>query len=76
VRSFAGTTVRLLVFLAITVALVSVPLVVVYRSRCPDGDGRGRETRWTFVAPWDDPPRECRKHENGFEVIRDELGLD
>jgi hypothetical protein len=73
VRSFAGTGVRLLVLLVITLALVSVPLFVVYRSRCPDGDGRGRETRWTFVAPWDDPPGECRRHDNGFQVIREEV---
>jgi hypothetical protein len=74
VRSFAGTSVRLMVFLAIAVALISVPLLIVYRSDCRE-DG-GRENRWTFVAPWDDPPSECRNHDNGFQVIRDEVGLD
>ena len=73
-RSFAGTGVRLIVFLAIALAVISVPLLVVYRSSCRDDDGR--ETRWTFVAPWDDPPGECRNHDNGFQVIRDEIGLD
>jgi hypothetical protein len=74
VRTFAGTTVRLIVFFAIAVALISVPLLIVYRSECRE-DG-GRENRWTFVAPWDDPPGECRNHDNGFQVIRDEVGLD
>jgi len=30
---------------------------------------------WSFVAPWDDPPSDCRHHQNGFEVLKDELGL-
>ena len=73
-RTFAGTSARLLVFFAIALALISVPLLVVYRSQCRDGGGR--ETRWTFVPPWDDPPGECRQHDNGFQVILDETGLD
>ena len=74
VRSFAGTSVRLIVFLAIAFALISVPLLVVYRSSCRDEGGR--ETRWTFVPPWDDPPGDCRDHDNGFQVILDEARLD
>ena len=34
-----------------------------------------RVDSWSFVAPWDDPPSDCRHHQNGFEVLKDELGL-
>jgi hypothetical protein len=67
-----GTGVWLVVILAVLAALVSVPLVTVYKS----SDCRGRDVRYSFVAPWDEPPRDCRKNENGFELLRGELGLD
>ena len=49
------------------------PLFLVYRSKCVE-DGK-RVDSWSLVAPWDDPPSDCRRHQNGFEVLKDELGL-
>jgi hypothetical protein len=75
VRLLLGTGIRLLITVAIVVALASVPLLVVYRSTCRED--RKDETRWSFVAPWDDPENgDCRRHQNGFEVLADELGLE
>ena len=70
VRIVAGTTVRLAVILVLAAALVAVPLLVVYRSDCRD-----ERTSYSVVAPWDDAPRGCR-NDNGFEILRGELGLD
>ena len=53
--------------------LVASPLFVVYRSKCRE-DGK-RVDEWSLVAPWDDPPSGCRNHQNGFEILRDEVGL-
>jgi hypothetical protein len=63
----------MIVMLAVIAALVAAPLFLVYRSKCLD-EGK-RVDEWSFVAPWDDPPSDCRRHQNGFEVLRDELGL-
>jgi flagellar basal body-associated protein FliL len=69
---FVGTWIVLIVILAVLAAVISVPLFTVYKSsRCQE-----RETRYSFVPPWDDPPRDCRTNQNGYELIRDELGLD
>ena len=57
----------------VIVALISAPLFLVYRSKCVE-DGE-RVDSWSLVAPWDDPPSDCRGHQNGFEVLQDELGL-
>ena len=59
--------------LAIIAALLVSPLFLVYRSECRD-EGK-RVDEWSFVAPWDDPPSDCRGHQNGFEVLKDEVGL-
>jgi len=66
-------SVQLLLFLLVIAALAAVPLLVVYRSQCVE-DGK-RVDSWSVVAPWDDPPSDCRDHESGFEVLRDEVGL-
>jgi hypothetical protein len=61
------------VALILIVGLSSLVLLTVYRS---SGCGRHHTaTRWSFVAPWEDPPRECRKNRSGFTFLRDEIGL-
>ena len=57
----------------VIVALIAAPLYVVYRSECHE-DGKWVDS-WYLVAPWDDPDSDCRKHQNGFEVLREEVGL-
>ena len=68
-----GTGVRLAIILVVIAAIVIGPLFLVYRSKCVE-EGK-RVDSWSLVAPWDDPPSECRRHENGFDVLRDELGI-
>jgi hypothetical protein len=68
-RTSFGTLWRLILI----VALVMAPLFLVYRSKCIE-DGE-RVDSWSLVAPWDDPPSDCRRHQNGLEVLKDELGL-
>jgi hypothetical protein len=73
-RVLLGTGVRLILIVALLAVLVAIPLVTVYRStRC---EGERRSARYEFVPPWDDPPAECRRNQSGFDLIRDELGLD
>ena len=72
-RTLMGTGFRLAIFLALIVALVVAPLFLVYRSKCVE-DGK-RVDSWSLVAPWNDPPSDCRRHQNGFEVLKDEVGL-
>jgi hypothetical protein len=67
--------VRLVVLVALIVAVALAPLFVVYRSRGCSDEG-GRETRWSFVAPFSDPPEECSESDNGFQVLREEVGLE
>jgi hypothetical protein len=59
--------------LVIIAALVAAPLFLVYRSQCRE-DGK-RVDSWSLVAPWDDPDSDCRDHQNGFEVLKEEVGL-
>ena len=72
-RTAFGAGWRMILFLAVIAALVVSPLFLVYRSKCLD-DGK-RVDEWSLVAPWDDPPSDCRRHQNGFEVLQDEVGL-
>ena len=72
-RTAIGAGVRLVIFFVVIAALAIAPLFLVYRSKCVE-DGK-RVDSWSLVAPWDDPPSDCRRHENGFEVLRDEVGL-
>ena len=72
-RTAFGTGWRMTVFVAVIAALVVSPLFLVYRSKCLE-DGK-RVDEWSLVAPWDDPPSDCRGHQHGFEVLRDEVGL-
>jgi hypothetical protein len=68
-----GTGLRLVVFIAVIAAIIVGPLFLIYRSRCLE-DGK-RVSSWSLVAPWDDPPSDCRGHESGFEVLKEEVGL-
>ena len=72
-RTILGAGWRMILFVVIIAALVASPLFVVYRSKCVE-NGK-RVDSWSFVAPWDDPPSDCRRHQNGFEVLKDELDL-
>jgi hypothetical protein len=66
-----------LVTIAVLVALASIPLFTLYQSQCREGGDRGRrETRYSFVAPWNDPPEECRRNRSGLDLVREEVGLD
>ncbi len=68
-----GTALRLVLVLVLIAAVIIAPLFLIYRSKCTE-DGK-RVDSWSLVAPWDDPPSDCRRHENGFEVLKDEVGL-
>ena len=68
-----GTALRLGIVLVLIAAVIVGPLFLVYRSKCKE-DGK-RVDSWSLVAPWDDPPSDCRRHENGFEVLKEEIGL-
>ncbi len=59
--------------LAVVLVVVAIPLLFVYRSQCRDGDEPA--TSYSVVPPWDDPDKQCRNHQRGFEVITDEIGL-
>ena len=73
-RMLSGTLIRIVIFFAIIAALIAVPLITVYKSRCREN--RKDRTRYSFVLPWDDPPKECRRHQSGLEIVRDYVGLD
>jgi hypothetical protein len=70
---FIGASALTVVAVVLILVVVAVPLLLVYRSGCPD-DG-GLATRYSFVLPWNDPPQECRNHQQGFEVLTEEVGL-
>ena len=72
-RTMFGTGFRFVLFLVVILALVATPLFLVYRSKCVE-DGK-RVDSWSIVAPWDDPPSDCRRHKNGLEVLSEEIGL-
>ena len=72
-RTAFGAGVRLVIFFVLIAALAIAPLFLVYRSKCVE-DGK-RVDSWSLVMPWDDPPSDCRRHQNGFEVLKDEVGL-
>ena len=72
-RTSLGAAWRMVVLLILIAPLAVGPLFLVYRSKCLE-DGKPTDS-WSLVAPWDDPPSDCRGHENGFEVLRDEVGL-
>jgi hypothetical protein len=72
-RTAYGAGWRFALFLILIVALIVGPLFLVYRSKCVE-NGKHVDS-WSFVAPWDDPPSDCRGHQTGFEVLTDRLGF-
>jgi hypothetical protein len=68
-----GGGVLTLVVVVVIVLVALVPLLLIFRSTCEDRDDT--ETRYSFVAPWDDPPAECRDHQRAYEFLLDEVGL-
>ena len=65
--------VQMAVVLVLIVGLSSLVLLTTYRS---SGCGhRHKGTQWSFVAPWQDPPRDCRRNRSGFTFLRDEIGI-
>lgn len=68
-----GASFLTILALVVILVVVAIPLLFVYRSQCPDGGKLS--TSYSFVAPWDDPDRDCRNHQRGFEVVTDEIGL-
>ena len=71
----SSTLLRTIIAFAVVAVVVAIPLFTVYRSKCPDRGGK-EANRYSFVAPWDDPPRDCGEAENGFEIVRGYVGLD
>jgi hypothetical protein len=72
-RLVAVTWAQIAIVLVLVVGLSSLVLLTAYRSNgCGD---RHKETRWSFVAPWEDPPRDCTTNRSGLTFLRDELGL-
>jgi hypothetical protein len=68
-----GASALTIVVVVVIVLVVAIPLLLVYRSGCPDNGERA--TRYSVVLPWNDPPEECRNHQPGYEIVVDELGL-
>jgi hypothetical protein len=74
VAGLLGTVIRLFVALAVIVVLVTVPLLLLHRSRCRE-HGRAA-TRWTLVLPGKSAKRRgCRKTETGADVLLKSVGL-
>lgn len=71
VRTFFGAGLLTALVVVLLIVAIAVPLTTIYRSKCA-----GRERSWSFVAPWDDPPADCRGHQRGYEILKDELGID
>ena len=71
-RLLLGTAVRLLLILAVIGALVAVPLLSVRRAEC-----EGDDPRYRVELPWKEgePPAGCDFDQNGWEVLREEVGL-
>jgi hypothetical protein len=72
-RWVRSASVQIAVFLILLVGLSSLVLLTAYRSTGCGQHHAGRQ--WSFVAPWQDPPRDCRKNRSGFTFLRDEIGL-
>ena len=72
-RTAFGTGWRMILMLLLIAPLIVAPLFLVYRSKCIENGER--VDSWSIVAPWDDPPSDCRGHQTGFEVLKDEVGL-
>ena len=72
VRVFLSTAVRLLVILAVSAAVVALPLVSVHRAEC-----EGEDPRYRLELPWKEgePPAGCDFDQNGLQVLREEVGL-
>ena len=70
-RTLLGTGWRLVLFLVLLAAVVALPLISIQQSRCP-----GEGVSYSIVAPWDDPPAECRDHKTGLKLILEEIGID
>lgn len=56
----------------IVAAVVVLPLTTIYRSTGCEG----RSVRYSFVPPWNEPPADCRDHDNGLQFIWSELSGD
>ncbi len=67
----------MLVTIVVILVLASIPLFTLYQSECREGGDRGkRETRYSVVAPWNDPPEDCRRNKSGLDLVREGVGLD
>jgi hypothetical protein len=69
-----GTGIRLAVIVALTAALMAIPLLTVHRARCRE-HGK-RVTRWYWVAPGKDAKRRgCVREQDGLSVLLDQVGI-
>ena len=72
-RVLVSATVRFALILVLVAVLVALPLLSVRRAECGRDDSRYR-----VELPWkeSDPPRGCDSEQNGWEILREEVGLD
>ena len=68
---------RLLIPVALIVAIAAGSLTLVSRASCPSGVERGkRETHWSLRLPGSKPERGCRHRQSGLSYLLDQIGLD
>jgi hypothetical protein len=69
-----GLGIRLVLVIALIAAVVAVPLVSSYRSRCRSG--RHVEAHWSFTLPGHEKRgRHCSKPEQGLHYAARKVGL-
>jgi hypothetical protein len=66
-----GAGALILVVVGVIAVVALIPLLLVYRSTCPEGDSQ--VTTYSFVLPWSEPPAECRNHQSGLDLVREQL---
>jgi hypothetical protein len=69
-----GLGIRLALVFALIAAVVAVPLVTSYRSRCRDG--RQVEAHWSFSVPGHQERRpHCTRPEQGLHYLARKVGV-
>ncbi|HEY2602693.1 MAG TPA: hypothetical protein VGI67_14140 [Thermoleophilaceae bacterium] len=75
-RLLLGTGIRLVLALAVVAALVAVPLLFSYRSRCRSADHQ-IEAHWRFAVPGHQKRlARCGRPEQGLHYVLRQVGLD
>jgi hypothetical protein len=70
-----GLGIRLVLVFALIAAVIAVPLVTTYRSRCRDG--RHVEAHWSFALPGHQKRgAHCTRPEQGLHYLARKVGVD